>query len=63
MGGIGGGSFKTNKLSIRGKMNNSAYNKNAASMYGNNKFGFKMAPKTSSSNIKVNTEIKGNESK
>lgn len=58
MGGIGGGSWKTDKLSARGKMANSMYNKNAASKYGNNKFGFKEAPKTSSSNIKVKVETK-----
>lgn len=63
MGSINKGSFKLNKISTRSKMNNSTYNKNTTSKYGNNKFGFKEASKISINNVKVNTEIKEIENK
>lgn len=56
MGSINKGSFKNTKASTRSKVSSSAYNRNAASKYGNNKFGFKEAPKTSISNFKINNE-------
>ena len=43
MGSMNKGSFKLNKVSSRSKMNNSSYNKNAVSKYGNNKVTFKEA--------------------
>lgn len=49
------GSIKLNKLATRSKLNNIAYNKNAASRFGSTKFGFKDAFK---SNTKSNTDIK-----
>ncbi len=57
MGSINRGSFKNTKASTRSKVSNGAYNRNAASKYGNNKFGFKEAPKTYNSNIKISNEI------
>ncbi len=49
-----------NKVATRSKMNSNAYNQNASSKYGNNKFAFKEAPKASSNSVKINTEIKEN---
>lgn len=51
------GSTKLNKLSVRSKMNNAAYNKNAASSkYGNSKFNYKDVFKNSNSSIKINKD-------
>lgn len=43
-----------NKVATRSKMSNSSYNKNIASKFGNNKFGFKEALKTSNNSFKIN---------
>lgn len=51
------GSIKLNKLSTRSKMNNAAYNKNAAfSRQGNNKFNYKDVFKNSNTSIKINKD-------
>jgi hypothetical protein len=52
MGSINRGSFKSNKVQTRSKMNNSAYNKNSVLKFGNNKFGFKNSPKNSITEVK-----------
>jgi hypothetical protein len=54
LGSINKGSFKMNKVATRSKMSNSSYNKNIASKFGNNKFGFKEALKTSNNSFKIN---------
>ena len=60
MGSMNKGSFKLNKVSTRSKMNNSSYNKNAASKYGNNKVTFKEAIKAPTTNIKIEVETDKN---
>ncbi|MDD2377086.1 MAG: hypothetical protein PHD15_05795 [Clostridia bacterium] len=61
MGSMNKGSFKLNKVSTRSKMNNSSYNKNAASKYGNNKITFKEAIKPPTTNLNSNVGMDKNE--
>ena len=56
MGSVNKGSFKLNKVSSCSKMNNSAYNKNAASTFGNSKPGFRDTFKVPASKFKASAE-------
>lgn len=56
MGSMNKGSFKLNKVSTRSRMNNSSYNTNAASKFGNTNGNFKNGFRTPAANVKVNVE-------
>jgi len=61
MGSMNKGSFKLNKVSTRSRMNNSSYNTNAASKFGNTNVSFKNGFRTPAANSKVNVEVSKNE--
>lgn len=62
MGSVNKGSFKLNKVSSCSKMNNSAYNKNVASKFGNTKAGFRDTFKIPANKFKASEETKSEES-
>jgi len=55
------GSFKLNKVSTRSRMNNSSYNTNAATKFGNTNVDFRKGFRTPAANTKVNVEVTKNE--
>lgn len=57
MGSMNKGSFKLNKVSTRSRMNNSSYNTNAASKYGNTNVNFKNGFRAPAANTKVSVEV------
>jgi hypothetical protein len=61
MGSMNKGSFKLNKVATRSRMNNSSYNTNSASKFGNTNVNFKNGFRTPATNTKVNVEVPQNE--